>query len=217
MLGQLRGIFTEVELLTGEALVTYLKNTVSAHEQGLVHVPEPPWYLNSQLCDSALQSGVIPKLGEVWLRTILVKNERRQVGFPATTYPGMLDILHELPMEYRYVRRWMPLSYAQAKKELSHLENIFRGQHKSFGTQMGEKMTGKASDKIEQAADNAAAQMSEARALLEEGVVQYGYLTLAVTVWDQDLALAEQKRKLVEEAFGWAKTIAGLRKMRHRG
>ena len=30
-------------------------------------------------------------------------------------------------------------------------------------------------------------------------------------------AVSLRKRKLIEEAFGWAKTVAGLRKMRHRG
>jgi hypothetical protein len=29
--------------------------------------------------------------------------------------------------------------------------------------------------------------------------------------------LSQRIRKRIEEAFGWAKTVAGLRKMRHRG
>ena len=30
-------------------------------------------------------------------------------------------------------------------------------------------------------------------------------------------AISRRIRKRIEEAFGWAKTVAGLRKMRHRG
>ena len=30
-------------------------------------------------------------------------------------------------------------------------------------------------------------------------------------------ALSQRKRKLVEQAFGWLKTVGGLRKLRHRG
>ena len=30
-------------------------------------------------------------------------------------------------------------------------------------------------------------------------------------------AISQQKRKLVEQSFGWMKTIGGLRKLRHRG
>ena len=30
-------------------------------------------------------------------------------------------------------------------------------------------------------------------------------------------AISQQKRKLVEQGFGWMKTVGGLRKLRHRG
>ncbi len=30
-------------------------------------------------------------------------------------------------------------------------------------------------------------------------------------------AVSQQKRKLVEQVFGWLKTVGGLRKLRHRG
>jgi hypothetical protein len=30
-------------------------------------------------------------------------------------------------------------------------------------------------------------------------------------------AISQQKRKLVEESFGWGKVVGGLRKLRHRG
>jgi hypothetical protein len=30
-------------------------------------------------------------------------------------------------------------------------------------------------------------------------------------------AVSQQKRKLVEQVFGWMKTVGGLRKLRHRG
>ena len=30
-------------------------------------------------------------------------------------------------------------------------------------------------------------------------------------------AVSQQKRKLIEQVFGWMKTVGGLRKLRHRG
>ena len=30
-------------------------------------------------------------------------------------------------------------------------------------------------------------------------------------------AISQRKRKLIEQVFGWMKTIGGLRKLRHRG
>jgi transposase len=37
------------------------------------------------------------------------------------------------------------------------------------------------------------------------------------TTWHPGYAISQVKRKLVEEGFGWGKTIGGLRKLHHRG
>ena len=37
------------------------------------------------------------------------------------------------------------------------------------------------------------------------------------TTHHQGYARSQQKRKLVEQGFGWMKTVGGLRKLRHRG
>ena len=198
---QLQGIFDQVELCTGACLMTYLKGTVSEHDQTYVGVPQSPWYLNYQLTDTPFSPGIIPRLGQQLLRPILVKNAQRQVGYPATTYPGILDVLHDLPLEYRYVERWIALSHAKARRELNLLENTYRGRHKSGSTHFMERMSGTVSDKIEQAADTDALAISEARGLLDAGVVKFGYLTLTVLVWDRDFAVAEQKRESVEQAL----------------
>ena len=48
--------------------------------------------------------------------------------------------------------------------------------------------------------------MEGARGLVEERTTRHG-----------GYAISQRKRKRVEEIFGWIKTIAGLRKTRHRG
>jgi type IV secretion system protein TrbE len=202
VLRQAEGIFLEADLLRGDALCTYLKNCVSHVYQDYVATPEPPWWLGYDLsADTSLTPGVTPLLGNLWLRPVVVKNERRKTCMPPTTYPGILDVLHDLPLEYRYVWRWMPMTYAAAHKELGDLENVARGRRKSVGTQIAERFSGNASDKVEHAAGIDAAEMSEAKGLLEQGVVQWGYLSLTVLVWDTDFALAEHKRELVEQAL----------------
>ena len=41
--------------------------------------------------------------------------------------------------------------------------------------------------------------------------------SMARTTRHPGYAISQQKRKLVEQGFGWMKTIGGLRKLRHRG
>jgi type IV secretion system protein TrbE len=198
---QLAGVFAESTVLTGDALATYLSSTVSQWTQPLVAMPSSPYFLNYQLCDTDLVAGATPKLGRLWLRPIVVKGEKQRPAFPETTYPGILDVLHDLGLAYRYVLRWIPLAHAKAKRELNLLENAYRGQHKSVGTQLMERATGKPSAKTSQAADHHAEEISEALAVLDEGVAKWGYITMTVLVWDEDFAVAEQKREAVEQAL----------------
>ena len=37
------------------------------------------------------------------------------------------------------------------------------------------------------------------------------------TTWHAGYAASQRKRKRIEEVFGWLKTVAGIRKVRHRG
>jgi type IV secretion system protein TrbE len=210
---QLQGLFVDVDVLTGDALTTYLHNTVSEHWQDVVHVPEPPWWLNYDLTDTGLYAGVTPMLGDLWLRPIVVKNEGKQTCLPPTTYPGILDILHDLPLEYRYVWRWIPLSHAAARKELSDLENLYQGQVKPVSAQFAAQWGGTGADKRNEGPAFDAKQMSEAKGLLDQGVVQWGYQSLTVLVWDQDFALAEQKRELVEQALRAKGFLASVEKI----
>ena len=199
--GELAGIVTDVELLVGEGLMTYLTSTVSESAQEVVGIPEDPYWLGYQLTDTSFLPGVTPKLGRQWLRPVIVKNEQRRVGWPKTTYPGILDSLHDLPMEYRAVWRWIPLSHAKADRELNLLENTYRGKHKSTWTQMRERASRQPSQKIDHAADVDADEISEARFVLNSGTALWGYLTMTVVVWDTDFAVAEAKRTQVEQVL----------------
>ena len=206
--GDLGVLFTDVSPLQGRTLMTYLKSTISLVHQE-VEIPEPPWFLASSLSDLPYDTGAVPKLGDYYVRLITVRNLRRtrQVGYPKSTFPGILDLVHDLPMEYRLVQRWLPLSREQADKELNAYENFYLQQGKSVLSGLLEKMTGGQSRKRNQAADDAAAEVAEARRLLNEGIVQFGYLNTTVVVWDHDYGAAEAKRTLLEQTFRHARFV----------
>lgn len=45
---------------------------------------------------------------------------------------------------------------------------------------------------------------------------RYSAIDQRTTTWE-GYAVSQRRRKIVEEAFGWMKTVGGLRKLRHRG
>jgi type IV secretion system protein VirB4 len=207
--GDLGTLWPEVAVLRGDDLVTYLKSTISLVHQE-VGVPDPPWFLGRSLSDMTFDPGAIPKLGESYLRVMTVRNKRRtrQVGYPPETYPGILDVLHALSLEYRLVFRWLPLSMEAADKELNSYENHYLQRGKSVVSGLLERVTGGTSRKRNQAADDSAAEVAEGRRLLQEGVVQFGYFTTTVIVWDEEYGLLGEKAKVVEQTMRQAKFIA---------
>ena len=60
------------------------------------------------LADEALTGGLAPMLGRAHLRTLTIR------GFPASTWPGLLDEMNRLGFAYRWVRPF-PLP-GQARK-----------------------------------------------------------------------------------------------------
>lgn len=181
-------VMEEADILTDNTLVSYLKSTVSLTPQA-VEVPTPSWSLGHRLTDMELVPGAIPTLGDNYLRLLYVKGDTLRSGFPDTVYPGILDVLHDLPTEYRYTTRWIPLSRAAASKELRSLERMYRMGVKKLGTRVAERISGEHSSMVEGSAERAAAEASEARILLEEGTVTFGYLTPTICVWDKDFAI----------------------------
>jgi IS5 family transposase len=45
---------------------------------------------------------------------------------------------------------------------------------------------------------------------------RYNAIDQRTTTWE-GYAVSIRRRKIVEESFGWMKTVGGLRKLRHRG
>jgi type IV secretion system protein VirB4 len=88
------GFVPECHWLDDGETLTYLHSCISTRRQR-VRVPEVPMYLDAILIDEPLVCGLAPRLGNAHLRTLTV------IGFPAATFPGILDDLNRLAIPYR--------------------------------------------------------------------------------------------------------------------
>ena len=149
VLALLRDCCPEAELLTGEEtrpgyspLLTYLHSTVSpkAHPVGL---PADTGYLDSGLTDTDIYTGLYPSWGDPddpltfqgYLAAISVRR------YPEATYPGILDTLNNLPMEYRSVIRYLPLDPAHAVQEIYKYRRKWLGASKRTSTLLAERVS----------------------------------------------------------------------------
>ena len=170
--------------------LTYLHSTVSTRRQS-VAVPETPFYVDALLADEALTGGLAPMLGSAHLRALTVR------GFPASTWPGLLDEMNRLGFPYRWVSRFLFLDKPEAEKALTRLRRQWFAKRKGIVTLLRETVFQQESPLVDSDASNKALDADEALQLLGSDDVAFGHLTATVIVWDEDASVADERQKAV--------------------
>ncbi len=192
VLQMVEGFVPEAAWLSDTETLTYLHSTVSTKRHG-VRVPEVPMHLDAILADEPLTGGLEPRLGSAHLRTLTV------MGFPSTTYRGLLDDLNALAFPYRWMTRAIQLDKADATKLLTKIRRQWFAKRKSIAAILKEIMTNEASALIDTDAHNKALDADAALAELGSDLIGQAYVTASVTVWDEDARIADDKLRLVEK------------------
>ena len=188
------GFVPEVAWLDDGDTLTYLHSCVSTRSHR-VRVPETPMHLDAVLADEPLTGGLEPRLGHAHLRTLTV------IGFPSSTFPGLLDELNRLAFAYRWSTRAVMLDKTDATKLTAKIRRQWFAKRKSVASILKEVMTNEASTLLDSDASNKAADADAALQELGSDFVGQAYVTATVTVWDEDPALAAEKLRLVEKVI----------------
>ncbi len=190
----LDGFLPELAWLGDPETLTYLHGTVSTRRHA-VAVPETPAYLDALFADEPLTGGLEPMLGSSHLRVLTVR------GFPASTWPGLLDDLNRLGFAYRWTTRFLFLDKADGEKELSRLRRQWFAKRKGILTLLRETIFQQESPLVDSDAANKAVDADEALQTLGSDQVAFGYVTATVVVWDEDAQLAGERLKAVERVI----------------
>ena len=190
----LDGFLPELAWLSDAETLTYLHGTVSTRRHA-VAVPEVPAYLDAYLADEPLTGGLEPMLGQAHLRVMTVR------GFPASTWPGLLDDLNRLGFPYRWTTRFLFLDKADGEKELSRLRRQWFAKRKGIVTLLRETIFQQESPLVDSDAANKAVDADEALQTLGSDQVAFGYITATVVVWDDDPRTAAERLKAVERVI----------------
>ena len=107
-------------------------------------------YLDALLADQPLTGGLEPRLGSSHLRTLTI------IGFPTTTFPGILDELNRLAFPYRWSTRAIMLDKTDATRLLTKIRRQWFAKRKSIAAILKEVMTNEASTLLDTDAANKA-------------------------------------------------------------
>jgi len=194
VLGLVEGFMPELRWIDDEETLTYLHSTVSTKRQR-VRVPEIPMYLDAVLADQPLTGGLEPMLGNSHLRVLTV------VGFPTVTTPGILDELNRLAFPYRWSTRAIMLDKTDATRLLTKIRRQWFAKRKSIAAILKEVMTNEASALLDTDAHNKAMDADAALQELGSDAIGQAFVTATVTVWDDDISVADEKLRLVEKVI----------------
>jgi type IV secretion system protein TrbE len=192
VLNLIEGFVPEADWLDDAETLTYLHSTISTRRHR-VRVPETPMHLDVLLADQPLAGGLEPRLGEFHLRTLTI------IGFPTTTFPGILDDLNRLAFLYRWSTRAIMLDKTDATRLVAKIRRQWFAKRKSVAAILKEVMTNEASVLLDTDAANKAADADAALQDLGSDQIGEAYVTATVTVWDADQAIADEKLRLVEK------------------
>src|SRR6202521_2401697 len=194
VLALIEGFMPEAEWLDDAETMTYLHSCVSTRRQR-VRVPETPMHLDAILVDEDLTCGLEPRLGRAHLRTLTI------MGFPSRTWPGLLDELNRLAFPYRWSTRAICLDKTDAAKVLGRIRRQWFAKRKSIMAILKEVMTNEASVLMDSDAANKAHDADLALQELGSDLVGQAYVTATVTVWSEDLRVADDRLRLVEKTI----------------
>ncbi|PLP97896.1 conjugal transfer protein TrbE [Cupriavidus pauculus] len=190
----LDGVMPEIAWLDDCETLTYLHATVSTRHYR-VQAPEIPFYLDALLSDCPLSGGLAPVLSDQHLRVVTVR------GFPASTWPGMLDDLNRLGFAYRWSTRFLCMDKAEAEKELGRLRRQWFSKRKNVAALLREIIFHQESPLLNADADNKAADADAAMQALGSDRVAFGYVTTTVSVLDADAPAADEKVRGIERVI----------------
>ncbi len=175
--------------LTSETLLTHLHSCLTGL-QHTIRLPKIPVYLDILLGSQNLVGGIYPQIGNHFVRIIGI------TGLPLETEPGILSLLEQLPVAFRWSNRFILLDPTTATMALKiYRRNWFQKRHgligmvkEVFNAQDGGGFQNR--DALEMTND-----ADEAIAEAESGLVRYGYYTSVFVLMGEEGKIVDESAK----------------------
>lgn len=170
-------------------LVNYLAFALSG-DPSPVNIPAYGAYLDSYIVDSEFWGGVTPRVGNNFIYTIALE------GFPAESYPGLMDMLEGMAIPYRWSSRFIFLDAHQSVAELNSFRKAWKMKSRGFFAQVFKTNNGAVNEDALIMAAEAQSALSQA----ESGLVTFGYYTPVIVLMGEDRDATEDAAvRLVNE------------------
>ena len=173
-----------------DELVNYLHFTLTGETIAL-RIPDCPMYLDSWLGYHELWPGDTPKLSAKYIACVAID------GFPGKSAPGILDMLDEMPLSYRWLSRFIFLDQHEAIAALNRYRLKWQQKVRGFWSQVIKSQKGMINTDALEMAKQAEAAINDAKS----GLVAYGYYTPVVVLMHEDRQFLQEQARYVKRVI----------------
>src|SRR3954463_5661906 len=170
-----------------DRFVQHLNFCITGNDHPIA-LPPIPMYVDALLGDEFV-SAITPMIGDRYVLVVAIE------GFPSTSYSGILNVLDQLAILYRWSTRFIFLDHIDAEKHLVKERRKWAQKTRSFMNQVFNPNGGVVNQDSVQMVAEVEAAMAEAASNL----VAYGYYSSNVILYGRDLQQVEYDAQAVRK------------------
>jgi len=177
-------------LHSNELLLQYLNYCITA-ENHAIHCPPCPMYMDSIMGGQEFYAGLTPKVATKFIQVVAIN------GFPQESFPGILSLLENLPIHYRWSTRFIYMDSTEALAHLKKFRRKWQQKIRGFVDQVFRTSKGIVDkDALEMVSDT-----DEAIAESASHLMAYGYYTSVVVLMDEDESLLIEQSRYIRRVI----------------
>ncbi|HAT1130443.1 TPA: conjugal transfer protein TrbE [Legionella pneumophila] len=154
-----------------------------------INLPKNPIYLDALIGGQELTMGITPKLGRQFIQCVAIE------GFPMESYPGILTLLTQLPVSYRWNSRFIFMDTHEAVAHFTKFRKKWKQKVRGFFDQIFNTRSGIVDEDALNMVNDAQAAIAETNS----GMVAQGYYTSVVVLMDEERAAVEHAALFIEK------------------
>ncbi|MFO2564006.1 conjugal transfer protein TrbE [Legionella pneumophila serogroup 1] len=181
-------LINEIHKVTQDNFLRHIQYCVTGINHP-VNLPKNPIYLDALLGGQELIPGITPKIGRKFIQCVAIE------GFPMESYPGILTLLTQLPVEYRWNSRFIFMDPHEAVAHFTKFRKKWKQKVRGFFDQMFNTSSGIVDEDALSMVNDAQAAIAETNS----GMVGQGYYTSVVVLMDEDRASVEKAALFIEK------------------
>ncbi len=177
----------QLTMMNRHEILSFISYTLTG-EYVLLDVPyKCGMFLKDLLATKDLIGGEAPKVGDKFFRVITI------MGFPASSYAGVLDKLNYLKFEYRFNTRFIPVDEFQSRKIIDGIANLWYQKRINPTDTVKMSLAINSNIKVNQYAERQYIDAQDALGVNDEGEVKFGFYTATVLIFNENVDILEQQ------------------------